>query len=292
LQTKIQFKDFEPGEFTNEKDRTIDETIDLITSFPWQDERDHLVVSLTNPGITIEGSSNDYLKLAPFYNGKYVLHYFDSQHHLYTRSFEKPEDSIPTIRSFFETQPFDPTGFRRETTLLQNNTVHFVTGDFRYTFDKGHLFQLSFVTLYLVVIAGLLTMVGFKQPVALVFALPLIALLLYMLALFINHYKAAHGKVLLVSKGLDAFSYGPADNPKTFYKHDIANIITYGQRQRGNSYGPLSIVEINFKNGSWLQISCLMLNYLELVGKFPKCAKSEEPKWFPFMSRESALPEF
>ena len=82
MHTKIQFKNFEPGEFTSEKDRTADETIDLITSFPWKNERDHLVVSLTNPGITIEGTKNDFLKLSPYYNGKYVLHYLDAHHHV------------------------------------------------------------------------------------------------------------------------------------------------------------------------------------------------------------------
>gem|GEM_PF-6722532 len=43
MRTKFQYKDFEPGEFTNEKDRTLGETIDLISSFPWQDQHDHLI---------------------------------------------------------------------------------------------------------------------------------------------------------------------------------------------------------------------------------------------------------
>jgi hypothetical protein len=143
LRTKIQYKDFEPGEFTSQKDRTAEETIDLITGFPWQEQRDHLVVSLTNPGITIEGTDNDYLKLALYYNGKFVLHYLDRQHHLYTRSLDRPEDSTPTIRSFFESQPFDPAGFRREPTPLQNNTAHFVTNDFHYAIDRAKVISRS-----------------------------------------------------------------------------------------------------------------------------------------------------
>ena len=284
MHTKIQFKDFEPGEFTSEKDRTVEETIDLITSFPWQDQRDHLVVSLTNPGITIEGSNNDFLKLTPYYYGKYVLHYLDPQHHLYTRSLDKLEVSIPIISAFFETQPFDPAGFRKEPTPLQNNAVHFVTNDFRYAgVNPAQVTNLTLTSLGFLAFIVIMVLVSLKQPFAWLASLPFIALLACWLTVFINHYKAIRGNVLILSKGLDAFSYGPADNPRTFYKHDIANIATYGQQQKGGGFGAFTYVEIGFVNGAWLQISCLMLNWHDLLAKFPPCPKTAEQRWFPFL---------
>jgi hypothetical protein len=290
LNTKIQYKNFEPGEFTSEKDRTADETLELITTFPWQDQRDHLVVSLTNPGITIEGDDNDYLKLTPYYNGKYVLHYFDAQHHLYTLALDRPEEAAPAIRTFFESQPFDPAsaGFRRETTLLQNNAVHFVTNDFHYTIESGLLFKVGTSAVLFLLAIVILAIGLLKQPALLLMGVPFSLAMVTQLALFINHYKTAHGKLLIVSKGLDAFSYGPPDNPKTFYKHDIASIHTVGERQRDTKYGPLSIVEINFMDGSRLRLSCLLIDQQNLLAKFPNCPKTAESKYFPFINRDAS----
>lgn len=293
MRTKIQYKDFEPGEFTSIKDRTVEETIDLITSFPWQDQRDHLVVSLTSPGITIEGPNNDFLKLTPYYNGKYVLHYLDGQHHLYTRPLDRLEDSIPVIQAFFETQPFDPAGFRKEPTLLKNNIVHFVTNDFRYIgVNPAQITNLTLTSLGFLTGIVIMALISLKQHFAWLFSLPFMALLGTWLTVFINHYKAIRGNVLILSKGLDAFSYGPADNPTTFYKHDIANIATYGQQQKGGGFGAFTYIEIIFTNGTWLQISCLMLNWYDLLAKFPPGPRTKESQWFPFMNRDaSALSE-
>ena len=74
LLTKTQLKDYEAGEFSDIKQRTYPETRDLIEQFPWTQQRDHISISLTNPSITIEGPSGDYLKLAPYFNGKFVLY--------------------------------------------------------------------------------------------------------------------------------------------------------------------------------------------------------------------------
>jgi hypothetical protein len=87
LNTKIQHGNFEPGEFVDIKPRTYEETIACINNFPWESEREHLVVSLTNPSVTIEKPIDNFLKFALFYNGKFVLHYFNDQHELYTKRF-------------------------------------------------------------------------------------------------------------------------------------------------------------------------------------------------------------
>ena len=85
LNTKIQHINFEPGEFVDIKKRTYEETISCIDNFHWENERDHLQISLTNPSVTIESDINNFLKFGVFYNGKFVLHYFNGYKELYTK---------------------------------------------------------------------------------------------------------------------------------------------------------------------------------------------------------------
>src|SRR5690242_19037072 len=107
LITKIQHKNFEPGEFVEIKERTYEETIDCINNFPWEKERDHIQIALTNPSVTMESDIGNFLKLALFYNGKFVLHFFNSEHELYTKSFFHKEEAYPYIKNLFESEVFD-----------------------------------------------------------------------------------------------------------------------------------------------------------------------------------------
>ncbi len=66
LTSKIQCKSFEAGEFIKEKKRSYEGTIELIEIFPWNKQREKIVIELTNPSITIEGENNDFLKLVVF----------------------------------------------------------------------------------------------------------------------------------------------------------------------------------------------------------------------------------
>lgn len=136
LLSKVQHKNFEIGEFNCQGQRTYDETIELIEKFPWEEERKNIAVSLTNPSITIEGKNEDFLKLALFYNGKFVLHYFNADQVLFTKSFTNIKDSYSYIESFFEEKDFDVNEFKKENTWMQHNLQHFVTQDFHYTANK------------------------------------------------------------------------------------------------------------------------------------------------------------
>ena len=66
LVSKMQYKNFEAGEFIEEKERSFDETIELIGNFPWEAQREKIVIELTNPSVTMEGKNNDYLKLCKY----------------------------------------------------------------------------------------------------------------------------------------------------------------------------------------------------------------------------------
>ena len=68
LNVKVQYKNFEAGEFVDEKERTYEEAIGLIRKFPWNQQRENLQVSLTNSSITLDLDKKSYLKLVPYYN--------------------------------------------------------------------------------------------------------------------------------------------------------------------------------------------------------------------------------
>lgn len=87
LISKVQYKNFETGEFVDVQERNYEETIQLIEKFPWNDQREKIVIDLTNPSITIEGKNNNFLKFAVFFNQKYVLHYFSE-----TQTFKKTDE--------------------------------------------------------------------------------------------------------------------------------------------------------------------------------------------------------
>ena len=75
IRSKLQFGTFETGEFTEEKVRSYEDTIKVIEEFPWKKERANIVIALTNPSITLQNKEQEYLKLAIFFNEKFVLHF-------------------------------------------------------------------------------------------------------------------------------------------------------------------------------------------------------------------------
>ena len=132
LISKVQFTTFEPGEFIDIEERDYDATAKLIEEFPWDSQRQNIVIDLTNPSITIEGKNNDFLKCATYFNQKYALHYFDEHQVLFTKSFNEINAVYSDLKKYFELAIFDTSDFKRETTSLQHNLKHFVTQDFRY----------------------------------------------------------------------------------------------------------------------------------------------------------------
>jgi hypothetical protein len=289
LTVKLQFKEYEEGEFSQIAARSAEETIRLITDYPWEEQRDHLTIGLTNPSVTIEGNNGDFLKLSPWYNGKFVLHYFDKHRHLYTRSFDRLPDTWPFIRPFFSTAPFEPDGFKKEITWLQSNSDHFQTREFYYSLKPSAFTNLAlFAAWALFLIVNFALLIRFSRFAA----LPLIAFLILLTriaALAANHYRAAKGRLLALSRGKDEFRFGPAEQLTTFYKKDIREINTYGRRARGG-YPRLTKVELLFTDGRSLDISCLLIRQEILVAKFPHCTKTVTARSFPFITPASATP--
>jgi len=112
LTCKVQYNDFEPGEFTDIKPVDYITAMGIIENFPWNEQRDHIQIDLTCPSVSLESSSDSILKLALYYNNKFVLHFFDGKY-MYTKSFTDYHAAYPYIHYFFEKESIDISLFKK-----------------------------------------------------------------------------------------------------------------------------------------------------------------------------------
>jgi hypothetical protein len=296
LLVKTQLKDYESGEFSDIKERTYPETRELIESYPWSEQREHISISLTNPSITIEGGSGDFLKLASYYNGKFVLYYLDGNNHLFTHSMSTLEEAYPIIQSFFEDH-LDLGNLKREHTLFTNNRIHFQTRTFNYTMHAVPTILwvclLSLIWLVLPVGGGIGALL-FATPASIAavvligtFILGNICCGAAFVASFISHYRASIGMFLSISRGNPIFQFGPIETPVTYDKKDIKEIVQYGA-SRG--LDGLKRTEIIFKDGTSINISGMIAEIGTMAQKFPEQRIKIKSTAFPFIPRAASTP--
>jgi len=287
LIVKLQYRDFEPGEFTDFKDRSCEETIHLIDAFPWEEQREHLRVGLTTPSVTIEGPGGEFLKLALYYSGKFILYYIDSQCREFSRALTTYADAATSIQTFYQNSSSPPPDFIRQHTPLQNVIVHFRNGSFTYRLNPARMAGVMVIICLVSLFPVLMSIIifGRGQFSMWPFLIPALAFLIFAIAqsmLLISHYRSAKGQVLILSHGLQEFSYGSAADPDQFSKEDIQQVVTHGMQGRGG-YPAVTRVEIIFKNGRSIDISCLILSQETLVSKFSASPQSRDKILFPFM---------
>ena len=84
LVSKLQNQDYEAGEFADELPRTLEETLILFNSFPWNEQRLLSNNDLTGASITIAGDeTHDYLKVGLHNSDRFVVYYFNAKFCLY-----------------------------------------------------------------------------------------------------------------------------------------------------------------------------------------------------------------
>jgi hypothetical protein len=108
--------------------------------------------------------------------------------------------------------------------------------------------------------------------------------------LAINHYRAARGRLLVISAGKSEFLYGPSALPRSYDKRQILEMVTYGMSGRGGGYNWLTRVKINFKDGTSINLSGLVISRSTLMGKLPGCPQEEKTVLFPFIPLSALTP--
>lgn len=289
LTSKVQYKNFEVGEFVDEKNRSYEETIELIEKFPWDEQRQKIFIALTNPSITIEGRHDDFLKLAVFYNGKFVLHYLDKEQQLFTKSFFAIKDSYVYVERFFSSA-FDASDFRKENTWRQHNAKHFVTQHFNYSVTPKSAIHFLITTSAINFLFSLFFVLFFSINLVRGLNAGIILVLIGMffiggglnLILFLNYYSYTLDKVLIMSKGNDIFYYGNKNSPDTYCKADIHFFTTVRIRNSKSPVNGFALVKIEFKDRRMIKIPNLLIDYSALEEKLWMCKKIEHNA-FPYI---------
>lgn len=283
LITKIQYKNFEPGEFVEVQKRTYEETIRLIEEYPWNIQREKFMGGLTNPSVTIEGRNGDYLKLAVFFNQKYVLLYLENNLRIFSLSFKSLQDGYAYIKCFFEQPVFDLTDFKKESIWFENKLKHFVTQDFRYELTTQSIkkYWLSVRGFNIIVPAFFLIVMAVVLRNAIVFLWPGIIFIwgaVMPLRLFFIYYNYAKDKVLIMSKANDTFYFGSFDDMVKYDKKDILKCTIVKTSRSRSIYNGFAVVKLEFVNGTMLSLPNLLIDHRALEDKLFQCRQVRENK--------------
>jgi hypothetical protein len=268
--SKLQHKTYEKGEFSDEQVRSLDETIELIKSFPWDTERTLTDVQLTGPSVTIHDEDINYLKVGLYFNGKYCLYYLDRNNHLYEYHAPDITDACKIVTDFFAGQ-LDLENFEKHFFNI-GNQAHFVTNYFEYREKVWRILLLNILTLiygifFICISTGLIKS---NQPTGLSFMIILFAgLFLFLLGRIFYSAIINRNNYLQISRGNDLFKFGYNEkNIQTYSKKDIDKVVIYESRGNRNP-NLVCMYEIYFKDGNVIKFSNMLISDMALKSKFP-----------------------
>lgn len=287
LISKAQYKRSEKGEFHDIAERTLDDTVSLILNYPWNTERSLASIELTCPSVTIEHPIGSYLKIGPYFSGKFSLYYLGINKKVYLKVADKIEDACILVKTFFE-QDGELEGFEKYDFTI-NPIAHFRTNPFEYTVSlKAKIKFFNFPLILLPVILFIILLKDIERPgnfagngvlLIMLFFLVLCSPLIYF---FFNYLAADKNSYLQISKGHDEFVFGTIDGDKQVYnKQDIAEINVYGVRNRRSLWAECEIFKIAFKNGNHIQFTSLLMAGSKMSQKFPDHAIVDIYRPFP-----------
>jgi hypothetical protein len=273
FKSKLQYKTYEKGEFSDEKVRGLDETLQLIKNFPWDEQRGSNI-QLSGPGVVIAGDNDDYLKVALYFNGKYCLYYLDSDGHLFERYTDDMAIIVKTVTDYFEgTLSLD--GYDKHLINI-GNRANFENGLFEYGVNKTKTVASILLMLFLLSISLLGSYSFFlisNAPIVLFLLFFLLDLLcIQSLYLVVSVYLKSKDMFLYLSQGQDDFQIWKSGDLEKYSKKDVNEINIYGQT--GRSSRIFNLIEIAFNDNKNIIVPGLIIDPYVFVQKFPNCTKN------------------
>ncbi|SHM91265.1 hypothetical protein [Mucilaginibacter sp. OK098] len=258
--SKLQHKNYEKGEFSDEKARSLDETIELIKKFPFDNERTLTDIQLTGPSVTIQDEYVNYLKIGLYFNGKFCLYYWDCDNHLYECHVADLPGVLAITTDFFNGQII-LKDFEKHLFNI-GNQAHFVTSYFEY---REKLWRIILLTGLMLLYGGFFvvadaTVFAINTPWYLRLLLAAVSALYYFLLGKI-YYNAIVNRdnYLQISKGNDVFSFGYNQQEiNTHNKNNISEIVTYVSSGSKNP-NFVEAYEISFKDGSSIKFTNMLI---------------------------------
>jgi hypothetical protein len=287
---KIQYNNFEAGEFTDVKQVDYATAINIIEHFPWEKQREHIVIELTNPSVSFECSPDCILKLALFFNHKFVLHFFDGEH-LYTNSFTDYKQAYPFIEYFFQNQTIDFSIFKKENTWMKKIGSHFLTANFVYSVNKKSFWKLlDFSTIIFTALLIFLTIVFIQSNIVLKYPIAgsIFFLVVFMIygginyILLLNYYLYSKNKTLQLSKGNDIILWGKNDALKAYKKSDVVRLLIKKNNSSRAPWSEFAISFLFFRDGTYIKIPCIILGDSDLSYKMLPLTPEIKGSFIPF----------
>jgi len=282
LTSKVQYHNYEPGEFTLIKERSLEETIELIKSFPWQKEREHISIGFTNPSVCIENLDN-YLKIAPSYNGKYCLYLFTDSGKIFKKVIDTIDNGFDLIADFYGGKYIE-NEFNRLRNLW-GVKEHFVTNDFIYVVTNYRIKRFMRQDM---IMAGIFVIPFLFNPKDI-----LLCLLVFLFAgtimfgvnisLLLNYYRYSKNQYLRASRGHDHFLFGMVDNYKEYTKKEISTITYYKNTNGRCPWSRFTITKITLKSGEELKFCSLLCDGFRYSDKEYDIKWALKPTAFPFI---------
>ncbi|MDB5158812.1 MAG: hypothetical protein JWR50_3519, partial [Mucilaginibacter sp.] len=271
--SKIQHNTYEKGEFSDEKARSLSETLQLIKDFPFDAERTLTEIQLTGPSVTIQDEYVNYLKVGLYFNGKLCVYYLDNENHLYECYLPNVTAVCDLVTDFFNGQ-LDLSKFEKHLFNI-GSKKHFENQTFDYVLNKVQfyvrfVFTLVFLALF-VMIGVVFTFIN-APPFARFFFIPFCIffdfLLLYTLILSIGYFRKSKNMYLHLSAGNNCFKFGTDEDIFDYYKTNISTINIYGN---ASSKGTpvFNIIEIVFIDKSKIEFPVYLIDQFLFESKFP-----------------------
>lgn len=280
LTSKVQYQEFEKGEFTGIAERDLQETVTLIREYPWSSQRSHFVVGLTGPGIVVQDDRGNYLKLALYYNNKYIAYYCNATGRLYQKTLEKPEDLAGALTAFFTSSDNPPDDFLFQKNFFQNQKEHFPTRDFRYSVHDLSFWQLisrggTLFYLFIGIFFIGAFIPGFRNydSTGTLFFLLVLFLVVFLvggglnLLLLYRYYIADKNTVITLSKGLSDFYFGTGQQQVKYNKRDILKIELKRRSNRRSPVSDFAVYKICMTDGTRLPFTSLLISPYLLLEK-------------------------
>jgi len=265
--SKLQHNTYEKSEFSDEAPRNLEETIQLVKSFPWDLERPLTDIQLTGPSVTIQDDDINYLKLGLYFGGKFCVYYLDRDNHLYEYHASDIETVEKLVTAFFN-KTLDLDIFEKHFFNI-GNQPHFITSNFEYGMKSRRIAVVTCILfIYVLLFAGVM-LDATKSNKDIVFpALSMLAIGGVILAIFYRVFENRR-QYLQISRGNDRFSFGQDKKSIVICnKRDIKEIVIYGGRSSGRS-SVFEVTGIVFNNNQCIKLSNLLISRHDLLSKFP-----------------------
>ncbi|SMC61479.1 hypothetical protein [Pedobacter nyackensis] len=286
LISKVQYKRSEKGEFHEVAERNLDDTISLILNYPWGTERSLASIKLSCPSVTIGHPIGTYLKVGPYFSGKFSLYYLDTNNKVYLKIANTLEDACVLVKTYFE-QEGQLQGFERYGFTIKPS-AHFRTNPFEYTIDAKALISFFMFPLYMAPVISFMIWLkylehpeSFSSGAAVGMVLFFLILFSPLIYFFFNYLSADKNCYIQISRGHDEFFFGTVDSKKLYSKLNIAEINAYGVRYSRSPWRECEVFNIIFKNGEQIRFTSLLISSNKLLQKFPDHKIIDNKRFFP-----------